>query len=79
MEENLNIDELNAILTAYREQKAQDKRFMAALKGIDLDKAAKESSEDAFERVKRKAEARLTGKSEDEVEFSGLGFGVEIE
>ena len=80
MEENLSLAELNAILTAAREQEHQRRRFAGMLKGVDIDENGnKETPEERFERVKRSAEAIASGKSETEVEFNELGFGVEVE
>ena len=80
MEINLSLPELNAILNAAREQEHARRKFTAALKGVDLDEnSSGESPEERFERVKRQAEALASGKSETEVEFHDLGFGVEIE
>lgn len=82
MEEELSLPELNAILNAGREREYTRNKFTAALKGIDLDKNSEsrgETNEERFERIKRQAEAKASGKSETEIEFSDLGFGVEIE
>lgn len=54
-----------------------DRKFAAALKGIDLDKDTKKN--DAFEEVKRRAEAKLAGVSEEELEFSDIGISIEVE
>lgn len=51
---------------------------MAALKGIDIDKG-NHDTEDRFEAVQRRVESRLTGKSEQELEYSSFGIDVEIE
>lgn len=50
------------------EVKKEDKRFVAALKGIDLDEG--ESNE--FDEIKQRAEAKAAGISEDEYEFDGF-------
>lgn len=36
MEEELSIDELLATLNAYREQKQEERKFFAAIQGVDL-------------------------------------------
>lgn len=80
LEESLSLPELNAIVGAKREQQYEQNKFAAALKGVDLDKSSgSESPEERFERIKRQAQAKAEGKSETEVEFSELGFGVELE
>jgi hypothetical protein len=40
MEEHLSMPELIAILTAKQEEDYQNKKFFAALKGVDLDNSA---------------------------------------
>lgn len=47
---------------------------MAALKGINLDED--NDAKERFEAVKRRAEARMTGKSEEQLELAE--FGLEI-
>lgn len=80
MEIKLSLPELNAILDAARKQEHERRKFTAALKGVDLDESGtKETNEERFERIKRQAEAKASGKSETEIEFNELGFGVEIE
>jgi hypothetical protein len=80
MEIKLSLPELNAIINAAREQEFGRRKFAAALKGVDLDDTGtSETAEERFDRVKRQAEAIASGKSETEVEFNELGFGVELE
>lgn len=50
---------------------------MAALKGINLDDPNNESDEERFERIKRGAQAKLQGKSEEEITLGEIGFGYE--
>jgi hypothetical protein len=50
------------------EIKLEDKKFTAALKGIDLESNA--SNE--FEDIKRRAEAKAAGMDEEEYELNGL-------
>jgi hypothetical protein len=70
LEENLTLAELELLLSKAREVEHDRQRFAASLKGINLDSQNKESQEEAYERVKRRAKARLTGMSEEEVELS---------
>jgi transcriptional regulator NrdR family protein len=72
----LNLDELQSILEASREQEYNRQKFAAALKGIDLDAQSNKSNDSSFEEVKRRAEASLRGISEEEVEFAGIGIAV---
>jgi hypothetical protein len=72
----LSLDELQAILEASREQEYKRQKFAAALKGIDLDEQRGQSNDSSFEEVKRRAEAKLRGVSEEELEFTDIGIGV---
>lgn len=76
LEENLCLEELNAILNAAREQRYEQNKFLAALKGIRMDE---DDAKTRFEEAKRKAEGVLAGKSGLEADVHGLGFGVETE
>ncbi len=81
LEESLSLPELQAILDASRKEKHEDRKFMAALKGIDLDEDAKKEADDRVDRIKRRAEARLRGVSEADVDRQADGdmFGLEFE
>lgn len=62
-----------------RKLKYEDKKFMAALKGIDLDGPTEntESDEDRFERIKRQAHAKALGIDESYAEVLDLeGFSI---
>lgn len=74
MEENLNLFELEKILDAAREQEHKRQKFAAALQGVDLDENTNKDS--SFEEVKRRAEAKLKGVSEEEIEFADIGIAV---
>lgn len=75
IEEELSLPELLQILESYREIEHNRFRAMAALKGIDLD--AEQNAEADFERVKRQAEARLRGVTEEQIELAQIGIAVE--
>lgn len=47
----------------------QDRKFTASLKGIDLDEG---TADKEFEDIKRRAEAKVLGVSEEEIELDGL-------
>ena len=74
MEESLSLEELNAIVEAVYKREKRNNKFFAALKGIDLDEGS--DTKERFDEVKRRAEARLQGKSEEELEMSE--FGIEL-
>lgn len=73
MEENLTLAEMEAILDASRDQERSRQKFAAALKGVDLDEGQKDTS---FEDVKRRAEAKARGVSEEQVEFADIGIAI---
>ena len=79
LEENLSIEELEATLSAFRETKREDRKFAAALKGIDIEKDSSGSVEERFEKVQLRAASRITGKSEDELTLGKIGIQIEIE
>lgn len=76
---NINLEELRVILDAARERDYRNQRFMAAIQGIDIDKGAKDEAKNRFEEVKQRVEARLQGKSQEQMEYDNLGLDVEIE
>lgn len=62
-------------MEAAREKDYRAQKFAAALKGIDLDdKVGK--TDTSFEEIKRRAEAKLTGVSEEELGFADIGIAV---
>lgn len=76
MEDNLSLDELIAILDAYREDQFNRNKFLAALQGINLDE---KGNEDRVEQIKLRVRAREQGLHEDDLEMMDVGFGVEEE
>lgn len=79
LEEVITVDELQALLEAAHEAEHRRNKFTAAMKGIDLDNVNKESAQDRFDAVQHRVNARLSGKSEDELTFEDMGFDLEIE
>ena len=79
IEEALTLDELMLLYSTIHESLTSDRKFAASLKGIDLggDDSTAESS--SFEDVKRRAEARLQGVTEDQLSIAEAGFGFEEE
>lgn len=75
--------ELLATLDSYREQKERDRKFLAAIQGIDLD-AGDNKEERDFNEVKRRAKAKASGKDPDANDIVDLqgkaaeeaGFGI---
>lgn len=76
IEEALTLDELMLLYSTIHESLTSDRKFAASLKGIDLggnEEGSDKSS--SFEDVKRRAESKLTGLTEDELSFSDAGLG----
>lgn len=71
MEEKLSYPELNLMVKALRDREEREFRVLAAVNGIELNKNDKNEE---FERVKRNAEARRRGVTEEQVELEELGF-----
>lgn len=67
LEEHLTRQELSFMIEKAREKKYDDQKFMAALKGIDLD----EGKVTEFDKIKARAEAKALGVSEEQYELSG--------
>lgn len=74
LEEDLSLEELEAVLKAGREKEYRLMKFQAGLKGIDLDGAT--DHKERFDAVQRRVEAKLSGKSEEELEFAELGIDI---
>lgn len=80
LESHMSMPELVAILEAKRENDYQDKKFMAAIQGVDLDKNA--GKQDAWEEMKAKVFSG--GKAKDPNDITALqginaqkaGFGI---
>jgi hypothetical protein len=74
LEANLTMQEVSRMLEKAREMKYNDQRFAASLKGIDLD----EGKTTEFDEIKRRAEAKAMGMSEEQYELSGH-FNIIVE
>lgn len=72
LESNLTRDELLFMIEKGRELKFIDKKFFAALKGIDLDSSINDNPEERFETIKRRAEAKALGVDEYAYGFEGF-------
>lgn len=68
LEEYLTREELVKMYEKAHEIQKDEKRFAAALKGIDLE----ENDNTEFEDVKRRAEAKALGITEEQYELSGM-------
>ena len=77
IEESLNVFEINAIRDAARKRDHAKRKFDAMLhKGVDLDEDNKEEGVPSFEDIKRRAEAKNRGLSEEEIEFAAVGIQI---
>lgn len=76
LEEHLSLADLEALLEKAREVEHNKMKFQASLQNIDLDKGQTESAEERFEKVKRRAQAKIAGIEEDEFEFMEIGIDV---
>lgn len=74
LESNLTREELYELLSKARELKYDNYKFMAALKGIDLEKDAQKKK---FDEVKSRALAKARNLSEEQEELSIVGILVE--
>jgi hypothetical protein len=74
LEAHLTRQEVVKLLEKARENKYDDQRFAASLKGIDLD----EGRETEFDEIKRRAEAKAMGITEEQYELSGH-FNIIVE
>lgn len=69
LESNLSIDELMATLKASREKEQRERKFFAAINGVDLEDSQDENPNDVLD-LKNKFTAKESGFGIDE----GLGF-----
>lgn len=87
MEENLSMPELTAILKASRDKSHEERKFLAAIQGVDLDAATEQ--EDPWESLK--ARVASGGKAENSKDILslqgtaaaqagfGIGYGLDLE
>lgn len=76
LENSLCLQEMQAILEANQRQEFQRQKFAAALKGVELPDPEAEGVT-SFDDVKRRAEAKLRGTSEEQIAFSEVGILIE--
>lgn len=79
LEESLSLPELQAILGASREKEYRHQKFMAALKGIDLEANQNEDAKARFDEVQRRVEAQLTGVDKRQLDLDVFAFDFEVE
>lgn len=82
LEASMSMPELVATLGSRRELDYQEKKFLAAIQGVDLDKSSGKKEEDPWERIKAKAFSKGKATSGDDIlAFQGAnaskaGFGI---
>jgi len=82
LETNLSLTELLAILSSKRELEYNEKKFLAALQGVDLDKGNKESAQNKWEEMKARVFSKgATSDPDDILSLQGVtaqkaGFGI---
>jgi hypothetical protein len=82
LETSLSMQELTTTLNAKRDSEYRDKRFIAAMQGVDLDKQTGKNNDNAWERMKAKVFSG--GKAKDSNDITALqgvnaqkaGFGI---
>lgn len=77
METNLSLPELEAILDAARKRERNAQRFQAALKGVKLDD--EEQKDLTGDDIRRRAEAKMRGMTDEEYDLSEIGIQIEEE
>lgn len=75
LEEALCLAELEAVLHAKREEQFNQNKFLAALKGVNLDENA---AENRVEKIKQRLAAKQAGVPEEVFELNSM-FGFESE
>jgi hypothetical protein len=85
LEQNMSLPELMATIERTRELDYEEKKFMAAMQGVDLDEANGKQEEDPWEAMKARVAAKASGidvvDSNDITSFQGIkaqqaGFGI---
>lgn len=82
LETSLTLQELTAILEAKRDKDYQDKKFLAALQGVDLDEQSGKKDEDPWEAMKARVFSGGQATSSDDIlSYQGhnankAGFGI---
>lgn len=89
LERSLSMQELSAIVNKRREQDYSDKKFFAAIQGVDLDKESGKQKDDPWEAMKRRVfggqkssdpndVTNLRGKNAVQAGF-GIGMGLDYQ
>lgn len=82
LEESLSMPELTATLNIKRDSEYSDKKFMAAMQGVDLDKESGKSNKNAWEEMKARVySGGMAANANDVLALQGVnaqkaGFGI---
>ena len=82
LEESLSMPELTATLNIKRDSEYNDKKFMAAMQGVDLDKESGKSNKNAWEEMKARVySGGMAANANDVLALQGVnaqkaGFGI---
>lgn len=82
LEDNLSMPELSAILVAKNKSDYEERRFLAALQGVDLEKPATEKRQTSFDDIKARVFSGGQAKNSDDIlslqgiNASQAGFGI---
>ena len=66
-------------MEAARKKEHRANKFAAALKGINMDDQEGTSAKEKFEEIQNRVNAKLAGKSEEELAMTEFGIEIEIE
>lgn len=86
LEESLSLPELFLTLESMRKEEDRNRRFLAAIQGIDISEEGSKTGEDVIKNARAKASGvdasdvlNLSGKNAEEAGFGiGLGLGYEV-
>ena len=87
LEESLCMSELTAILVAKREKDYEDKKFLAALQGVDLDENNSRPNANAWEDMKARVFSGGAAQTSDDIvslqgknaQMAGFGIGMGLD
>lgn len=77
MEDVLTLEELYLLVDAKHESDHEQRRFLAAIQGIDLDEDKETDS--AFDKVAIRAAADLAGMTQEEFVFDMIGIEIDTD
>lgn len=78
LEDNLTISEMTLMLKAEAQKEERLHKVLAAVNGIPWSGGSEETGEDAMERIKKEAAARIAGKTVEQVDLEELGIKIEV-